>query len=196
MISPWGRGANTEQSQKRKYKHLECQKRKGHIGGITTTVSVALLLLQRGEDVAMLTPRAVKRSAMTQGPGCEKEEAPLVPSAYVIFLMGWPWVTNRRNNDVLARSEQLLHGGCDGARWEQQPTGFLPTRGTNIQTASHPHTCSEFHFKTTASPNITTQSLLSDHWSDCPPINLFCLVWVQMVVSGVQNMKCTDPSMH
>lgn len=120
----------------------------------------------------MLTPWVVERSAMTQGPGCEKDKAPLVFLAYVIALMGWPWVTNRRRNDVLARSEQLLHGGRDGARWEQQPTSLLPTRGTNVQTDSHPHTCSEFNFKTTARPNITTQSLLSGHWSNSSPINL------------------------
>lgn len=47
-----------------------------------------MLLLQREEDTAMLTPWVVERSAMTQGPGCEKDKAPLVFLAYVIALMG------------------------------------------------------------------------------------------------------------
>lgn len=137
---------NTEQWQKRKYKHLECQEGTGHISGITHCVS-RFVAPTTWRGCSYVNPQAVKISAMTQGPGCEKEEAPLVPSGYVIFLMaGWPWVTNRRNNDVLGRPEQLLHGGRDGARWEQQPTSLLPTWGTNVQD-SHPPTCSEFNLK-------------------------------------------------
>lgn len=164
----WGRAKSRDKREK--YKHLVCQEGTGHISRLSQCVSsfVATTTLG-GCSYVNPPPQAVRWSAMTHGPGCEKEEGPLVPSAYIIFLMGRPWVSNRRNNDVLGRSEQLLHGGGDGAGREQQPAGLLPTRGTDVQTDSRAITCSECNLK---SPEISTHILLSGCWSNYSPFNL------------------------
>lgn len=134
----WGRAKSRDKREK--YKHLVCQEGTGHINRPSQCVSSFVATTTLG-GCSYVNPPPLS-------PGCQmkcndswakvwKEERPLVPSTYAIFLMGRPWVTNRRNNDVLGRSEQLLHGGGDGAGREQQPAGLLPTRGTNVQTDNH-----------------------------------------------------------
>lgn len=127
-------------------------------------------------------------SFMTHEPRCEKEGL-VVPSTYVICLMGWPWVTSRRNDDdVPGRSEQFLHCGRDGAGWEQQPTSLLPTWGTK---ANHTHTYTDTQniINKTFEKVQTSQVIISGDWieSSLQATDLIFLAgnWINLPISGL-----------
>lgn len=79
------RGRAQSRDKREKYKHLVCQEGTGHISAVSQCVS-SFVATTEWRGCSYVNPFGL--SDELHGPGCKKEEGPLVPTAYVIFMMG------------------------------------------------------------------------------------------------------------
>lgn len=163
----WGRAKSRDKREK--YKHLVCQEGTGHINRPSQCVSSFVATTTLGGCSYVNPPpfpQAVRWSAVTHGPRCEKKKGRLFLQH---TLFSW-WADLESLTEGTMMCLAGLNSSCTVVVTVQDENNNPPVFSQHeVQTFRRTITCSECNLK---SPEISTHILLSGCWSNYSPFNL------------------------